>query len=70
PSQISNEELGKMSIEEVNAYRAKIDAEIAAIPKLVPASWGDIKAAPVQLTVPESGGNVTIEITDSKTFQQ
>jgi hypothetical protein len=59
-----------MSIEEVNAYRAKIDAEIAAIPKLVPASWGDIKAAPVQLTVPESGGNVTIEITDSKTFQQ
>jgi hypothetical protein len=70
PSQVSNEELGKMSMEEFDAYQTKIAAEIAAMPKLVPTQWGNIKATPITITVPDSGGNATIEITDPKTFQQ
>jgi hypothetical protein len=70
PSELSNEQLGKMSIEEVNAYREKVDAEIAAMPKIVPTEWSVIESTPIKITVPEKGGIVTIEITDSKTHQQ
>ncbi|MDR1477307.1 MAG: hypothetical protein LBJ00_00015 [Planctomycetaceae bacterium] len=69
-SELSNEQLGKMSIDEVNAYREKVEAEIAAMPKIVPAEWGNLESTPVKITVPENGGNITIEITDSKTHQQ
>jgi hypothetical protein len=67
---LSNEQLGKMSMEEVNANREKVDAEIAAMPKIVPAEWGVIESTPIKITVPEKGGIITIEITDSKTHQQ
>jgi hypothetical protein len=69
PSELSNEQLGKMSMEEVNAYRAKVDAEIAAMPKIVPDEWGNFESTPIKITIPETGGNKTIEITDPKTFQ-
>jgi hypothetical protein len=42
----------------------KNDAEIAAMPHPVPKEWGSIKTTLVKITVPEKGGNVTIEITD------
>jgi hypothetical protein len=70
PSELSNEQLSKMTMEEVNANRAKVDAEIAAMPKIVPDDWGNLETTPVKITVPDSGGNVTIEITDPKTHQQ
>jgi hypothetical protein len=70
PSKLSNDELGKMSKAEVDDYREKIKAEIAALPHPVPKEWGNIKTTPVKITVPEKGGSVTIEITDSKTFVQ
>jgi hypothetical protein len=69
-SELSNAELGKMTMDEVTAYRKKIDAEIAAMPHPVPKEWGNAKTTPVKITVPENGGSVTIEITDSKTFVQ
>jgi hypothetical protein len=67
-SELPNTELGKMSKDEVDAYRKKIDAEVAAMPHPVPKEWGNIKTTPLKITVPENGGTVTIEITDSKTF--
>jgi hypothetical protein len=70
PSELSNEQLGKMSIEEVNANREKVDAEIAAMPKIVPAEWGVMESTPIKITVPEKGGIITIDITDPKTHQQ
>jgi hypothetical protein len=70
PSELSNAELGKMSNAEIDIYCKKIEAEIAAMPHPVPKEWGNIKTTPVKITVPEKGGNVTIEITDPKTHQQ
>jgi hypothetical protein len=70
PSQVSNEQLGKMTLDERIAYNEKIEIEISKLPKIVPANLGDINATPITITVPESGGNTTIEITDPKTFQQ
>jgi hypothetical protein len=57
-----------MTLDERLAYNEKIEAEISKLPRIVPANWGNVKAAPIQLTVPESGGNAVIEITDSKTY--
>jgi hypothetical protein len=68
PSELPSEQRGKMSMEESEAYGVKISAEIAAMPKIVPASWGNLKNTPIKITVPESGGNAVIEITDSKTY--
>jgi hypothetical protein len=70
PSELTNEQLSKMTMDEVNAYRAKIEAEIAAMPKIVPDDWGKLETTPLKINVPENGGNVTIEITDPKTHQQ
>ncbi|MDR1140196.1 MAG: hypothetical protein LBL62_00790 [Planctomycetaceae bacterium] len=70
PSELSNEQLGKMSIEEVNAYREKVATEIAAMPTIVPAEWNVIESTPIKITVPEKGGIITIEITNPKTHQQ
>ncbi|MDR0609337.1 MAG: hypothetical protein LBG58_04450 [Planctomycetaceae bacterium] len=70
PSELSNEQLGKMSEAEVTAYREKIDAEIAAIPKVVPAEWENAETTPVRINVPETAGNAVIEISDPKTYQQ
>ncbi|MDR0609329.1 MAG: hypothetical protein LBG58_04410 [Planctomycetaceae bacterium] len=70
PSTISDNELDKMSSDEMIAYRKKIEAEIAAMPHPVPQEWGNIKTTPIKITVPENGGSVTIEITDPKTFVQ
>ncbi|MDR0703651.1 MAG: hypothetical protein LBF88_01545 [Planctomycetaceae bacterium] len=68
PSELANSALGKMSNAEIDAYREKIKAEIAAIPHPVPKEWGDLKTTPVKITVPEAGGSITIEITDPKTL--
>ncbi|MDR2754593.1 MAG: hypothetical protein LBC20_02700 [Planctomycetaceae bacterium] len=70
PSELSNAELGNMSNSEVDAYRKKIDAEIAAMPHPVPKEWDNLKTTPIKITVPEKGGTITIEITDNKTFVQ
>jgi hypothetical protein len=69
PSELPNEQLSKMTMDEVNAYREKIDAEIAAMPKIVPDEWNVAETTPIKITVGESGGNKTIEITDPKTHQ-
>ncbi|MDR1289648.1 MAG: hypothetical protein LBK06_00455 [Planctomycetaceae bacterium] len=70
PSELPNEQFGKMSNAEIDAYWKKIDAERATMPKVVPTEWGRIESTPIKITVPEKGGNVTIEITDSKNHQQ
>jgi hypothetical protein len=36
--------------------------------KLVPKDWESKKTSPLKINIPENGGTVTIEITDSKTF--
>ncbi|MDR0609499.1 MAG: hypothetical protein LBG58_05270 [Planctomycetaceae bacterium] len=68
--QSPNADFGKMSNAEIDAHIEKIDAEIAAMPHPVPKEWSNIKTTPIKITVPENGGSVTIEITDSKTFVQ
>jgi hypothetical protein len=70
PSAVPSEQLGKMNMEEIDAYNAKIMKEIVAIPKIVPERWGRIESTPIKITVPENGGNITVEITNSKTYQQ
>jgi hypothetical protein len=70
PSKRSDDELRKLSKEEIDAYVEKINAEIAAMPHPVPKEWEDLQTTPIKITVPEKGGSVTIEITDSKTFVQ
>ncbi|MDR1960180.1 MAG: DUF4198 domain-containing protein [Planctomycetaceae bacterium] len=71
PSDLTTEEWQKLkSEEEANAQWKKIAEEIAALPKIVPVSWGNVATSPLMITIPEKGGNVTIEITDSKTHQQ
>jgi hypothetical protein len=70
PSKLSNAELSKMSNAEVDVYMEKIKAEIATMPHPVPKEWGVVKTTPIKITIPERGGNVTIKITDSKTFVQ
>ncbi|MDR1290025.1 MAG: hypothetical protein LBK06_02365 [Planctomycetaceae bacterium] len=70
PSELSNEQLGKMGMDDVNAYREKVATEIAAMPKIVPAKWSVIESTPIKITVPEKGGNITIEIKDPQTHQQ
>jgi hypothetical protein len=70
PSKISDEQLNKMNIEETMAYHKKITTEIDAMPKIVPPEWSNLKTTPIKITVPESGGSITIEITDPKTHQQ
>jgi hypothetical protein len=47
PSKISEEELGKMSIEESMAYNEKIAKEIEAMPKIVPPEWSNLKTTPI-----------------------
>jgi hypothetical protein len=59
---LSNDELRKRE-DEVNTERNKL-------PHPVPKNWSDLKSTPLKITVPEKGGNITIEITDSKTFVQ
>jgi hypothetical protein len=70
PSEVPGEQLSKMSFEEQDAYKAKITQEIAAIPKIVPAQWSNVNETPIKITVPPNGGNIIIEITDPKTYQQ
>jgi hypothetical protein len=70
PSKIPNDQLGKMNMEESMAYHEKIAKEIDAMPKIVPPKWSNLKTTPIKITVPESGGSITIEITDPKTHQQ
>ncbi|MDR2763202.1 MAG: hypothetical protein LBB88_11400 [Planctomycetaceae bacterium] len=69
-SELSNEQLGKMTMDEVNAYRKKVDEEIAAMPKIVPAKWGTKETTPINIKIPESSGSLTIEISDPKSYQQ
>jgi hypothetical protein len=66
PSELSNDQLSKMTMEEVTAYRAKVAAEVAAMPNIVPDNWGNSETTPVKITVPESGGKTTLEITAQK----
>jgi hypothetical protein len=69
PSELPNEQIAKMTMEESNAYTEKIHAEFLAMPKIVPDEWSVAKTTPIKITVGESGGNKTIEITDPKTHQ-
>jgi hypothetical protein len=70
PSELPSEQRGKMSMEETDAYNAKISAEIAAMPKIIPEQWCNIQNTPIKITVSEGGGNAVIEITNAKTYQQ
>ena len=66
----TEEEMAAMSDEQRKAVEDKIDAEIAAMPVLVPAHWLRSTTSPVTITVPAKGGSVTVEITDENTFVQ
>ncbi|MDR1384615.1 MAG: hypothetical protein LBJ67_12345 [Planctomycetaceae bacterium] len=67
-SELTQEEMATLSKDEITARREKAAKEIAAMPILVPKTW--TTKCPVKITIPESGGNVTIETTDPKTFEQ
>ncbi|MDR1483899.1 MAG: DUF4198 domain-containing protein [Planctomycetaceae bacterium] len=67
---LSKLELEEKSPREIAAYQAKIKAELAAMPGFIPFEWGNIKTTPIKITVPENGGTITIEVTESKTYQQ
>ncbi|MDR1958963.1 MAG: DUF4198 domain-containing protein [Planctomycetaceae bacterium] len=69
-SELTPEEMATLSNPEITERRKKIDAEIAAMPKLVPNEWSNLNSTPVRITVLEKAGGVTIEITDSQTFVQ
>ncbi|MDR1493310.1 MAG: hypothetical protein LBT05_11395 [Planctomycetaceae bacterium] len=68
--EISQHEIDTLKLEELMAIEAEIKKEQAKLPKPVPKAWGDSKTSPLKITIPEKGGSVTIEITDSKTFEQ
>jgi hypothetical protein len=70
PSDLTLQEKGTLSESEIVQREAKITKELESLPEIVPKNWGNFNTTPVRITVSESGGNVTIEITDSKTFQQ
>ncbi|MDR1384689.1 MAG: carboxypeptidase-like regulatory domain-containing protein [Planctomycetaceae bacterium] len=69
PSDLTLEEKSTLGESEIIAREAKIQKELAALPKIIPREWGDIKTTPVRITVPENGGEVTIETTNPKTFE-
>ncbi|MDR1493915.1 MAG: hypothetical protein LBT05_14535 [Planctomycetaceae bacterium] len=68
PSELTQEEMAKLSNDEITARRKKAEKEIAAMPVLVPPTWAT--KCPVKITIPESGGKVAVETTDPKTFEQ
>jgi hypothetical protein len=67
PSDLTKEEWQKLSYDEAVAQSKKIAVEVAKM-KLIPATWENLTTSPLKITIPENGGNVTIEITDPKTF--
>jgi hypothetical protein len=69
PSDLSPEELQKLSEEEIAKLSKKVAEEVAKM-KLTPTSWANLATSPLKITIPENGGNVTIELTDQKTLVQ
>jgi hypothetical protein len=69
PSDLTKEEWQKLTPEEAEAQSKKIAVEVSKM-KLIPSTWENLTTSPVKITIPEKGGNITIEITDSKTHQQ
>ncbi|MDR1493108.1 MAG: carboxypeptidase-like regulatory domain-containing protein [Planctomycetaceae bacterium] len=70
PSDLTLEEKGTLSDSEIVKREAMITKELGALPEIVPKNWGNFNTTPVRITVPESGGSITIETTDPKTFVQ
>ncbi|MDR0705129.1 MAG: hypothetical protein LBF88_09080 [Planctomycetaceae bacterium] len=69
PSDLTKEEWQKLNDEEAEAQSKKIAVEVSKM-KQIPSTWENLTTSPVKVTIPENGGNVTIEITDAKTFAQ
>jgi hypothetical protein len=69
PSDLTKEEWLKLTPEEAEAQSKKIATEVSKM-KLIPSTWENLITSPLKITIPEKGGNVTIEITDSNTFVQ
>jgi hypothetical protein len=67
PSDLTKEEWQKLNYEEAVAQGKKIATEVSKM-KLTPLTWENLTMSPLKITIPENGGNVTIEITDSKTW--
>jgi hypothetical protein len=69
PSDLTKEEWQKLTSDEAEAQVKKIAAEVSKV-KLIPSTWESLTTSPLKIAIPEKGGNVTIEITNSETFVQ
>jgi hypothetical protein len=66
PSQLANEEVEKMSLEEQAKYHAKIDREKATIKSVIPDSLGSVRSTPLTFEVGNGSSELTIDISQYK----
>ncbi|MDR1493920.1 MAG: carboxypeptidase-like regulatory domain-containing protein [Planctomycetaceae bacterium] len=68
--ELTQQEVMTLSNDELKKREDDVNKERAKLPHPVPKNWSDLKSTPLKITIPEKGGSVMIEITDSKTFEQ